>query len=141
MSVNLDNESNKETLFPVTTRILPSLEDGYLRIGEINKLDIKADMVCLSACETGKGKIYSSEGVISFAQAFMQAGSNAVSVTLWPIVDESTSDFMVSMYQKVADGQTFSKAINETKRDFITGQYGELYKHPFFWAPFVYYGP
>ena len=111
-----------------------------LTMGEIVELDIKADFVCLSACETGVGKVYFSEGVINFAQAFMEAGSNSVSVTLWPIFDESTSEFMVSMYEKVADGVTYSKAINETKRDFIAGEYGDLYKHPFFWAPYVYYG-
>jgi len=115
-------------------------EDGYLRIDEIRNLDIEADFVCLSACETGVGKVYFSEGVINFTQAFMEAGSNSVSVTLWPIFDESTSEFMVSMYEKIADGATYSKAINETKRDFISGEYGELYKHPFFWAPYVYYG-
>jgi CHAT domain-containing protein len=115
-------------------------EDGYLTMGEIAELDIKADFVNLSACETGLGKIYSGEGVVGLTQAFMLAGANSVSVSLWPIADKATSEFMVSVYSKIAEGEDYSESINDTKRKFISGKYGEKYKHPYYWAPFVYYG-
>jgi len=116
-------------------------EDGYLRMGEIAKLDIKADFVSLSACETGLGKIYGGEGVVGLTQSFLLAGANAVSVSLWQVADESTSQFMVSMYDRVQDKDiSYADAMTEVKRRFISGDFGDKYKSPYFWAPFVYYG-
>ena len=116
-------------------------EDGYLCMGEIAKLVIKADFVNLSACETGLGKIYGGEGVVGLTQSFLLAGANAVSVSLWEVSDESTSQFMVSMYDKVqSEGVDYADAMTEIKRQFISGDFGDKYKSPYFWAPFVYYG-
>ena len=53
--------------------------------------------------------------------------------------DQSTAIFMTSVYAKIADGFSYSFAITDTKRDFISGKYGEEYKKPYYWAPFVYY--
>jgi len=117
------------------------MEDGYLRMGEIAELDIKADFVNLSACETGLGKIYGGEGVVGLTQSFLLAGANAVSVSLWQVPDESTSQFMVSMYDRAQNQNiSYSAAMTEVKRQFINGDFGEEYKAPYFWAPFVYYG-
>ena len=115
-------------------------EDGYLRMEEIAKLNISADFINLSACETGIGKIYPGEGVVGLTQAFILAGGNSVSVSLWPISDKGTSQFMGSFYGNIADGVSYSTALTNTKIDFISGEYGEEYKKPYYWAPFVYYG-
>jgi CHAT domain-containing protein len=116
-------------------------EDGFLCMGEIAKLDIKADFVSLSACETGLGKIYGGEGVVGLTQSFLLAGANAVSVSLWQVADESTSQYMVSMYDRVQDKDiSYADAMTEVKRRFISGDFGDKYKSPYFWAPFVYYG-
>jgi CHAT domain-containing protein len=116
-------------------------EDGYLRMGEIAKLDIKADFVNLSACETGLGKIYGGEGVVGLTQSFLIAGANGLSVSLWQVVDESTSIFMSELYKKTQEkGISYSRAITEVKRAFIRGDYGEKWKAPYYWSPFVYYG-
>ena len=116
-------------------------EDGYLRMGEIAELDIRADFVNLSACETGLGKIYGGEGVVGLTQSFILAGANAVSVSLWSVADKSTSLFMESMYKEVNNKKiSYSNAITEVKRQFIKGEFGETYKKPYYWAPFVYYG-
>jgi tetratricopeptide (TPR) repeat protein len=116
-------------------------EDGYLCMGEIAELDIKADFVNLSACETGLGKIYGGEGVVGLTQSFLLAGANAVSVSLWMVSDESTAQFMVSMYDRVQDKDiSYAVAMTDVKRRFINGVFGEKYKAPYYWAPFVYYG-
>ena len=115
-------------------------EDGYLCMNEIEQLDIKADLVVLSACETGLGKIYHGEGVIGLTRAFMIAGANGVLVSLWQISDESTSIFMTTFYTLVDQGMDFVKALSETKRKFIKGEFGEEYTKPYYWAPYVYYG-
>lgn len=113
-------------------------EDGYLTMSEIARLDIKADFVNLSACETGLGKVYEGEGVVGLTQAFLVAGANALSVSLWQVSDESTMKFMTGVYSLVEEeGLSYSQAISEMKRVFLKD---DLYKNPFYWAPFVHYG-
>ena len=116
-------------------------EDGFLRTEEINELDIKADFVNLSACETGLGKIYGGEGVVGLTQSFLIAGANGLSVSLWSVADNSTAIFMVEVYKKVNQkNMDYYEAIAETKREFISGKFSSGFKAPYFWAPFVYYG-
>lgn len=141
-------------------------EDGYLRMGEIAQLSIKADFVDLSACETGLGKIYGGEGVVGLTQSFLIAGANSVSVSLWQVEDESTMKFMIGLYTLAnvtgKKGLSFDRAMTEMKRNFIRGavntdpykngielidRSGDInnkkpnkYSKPFYWAPFIYYG-
>jgi CHAT domain-containing protein len=116
----------------------PQSEDNYLRRPEIAKLKLKADFVNLSACETGLGKIFRGEGVVGLTQAFLQAGANRVSVSLWQISDTGTAQFMPAFYAKLGSG--YSQALNATKREFLAGKYGKNHQHPYFWSPFVLYG-
>ena len=138
-------------------------EDGYLTMKEIVELDINADFVNLSACETGLGKIYGGEGVVGLTQSFLIAGANGLSVSLWQVSDESTMKFMIGVYKLVQEkGLSYDKAITEMKRAFISGairtdkydikrgfklletdseiKKPNKYSSPFYWAPFVYYG-
>ena len=125
----------------VLSQGIESEEDGYLRASEIAQLDLKADFVCLSACETGLGKIYGGEGVVGLTQTFLVAGANGLCVSLWQVADESTKTFMVEMYRMVTrKNKSYTQAIADTKRKFIAGDFGERYKDPYYWAPFVYYG-
>ena len=117
-------------------------EDGYLTMNEIEKLKLKADFVDLSACETGLGKIYGGEGVVGLSQSLLIAGANSLSVSLWQVADESTSKFMVGVYQNKKNAPTsgYLHSICEMKRKFISGSMGEELKKPFYWAPFIFYG-
>ncbi len=118
-----------------------SSEDGFLHANEIATLNLKADFVNLSACETGLGKIYEGEGVIGIAQSFVIAGANSLSVSLWQVADNSTSTFMTELYKMVRDeGISYSVAMNRIKRKFINGDYHQAQVLPYFWAPFIYYG-
>ncbi len=101
-------------------------EDGYLRMNEIAGLDINADFVNLSACETGLGKIFGGEGVVGLTQSFLIAGANGLSVSLWQVSDHSTSQFMVELYTLVnSQGLSYADAINSVKRRFINGDFGK----------------
>ena len=112
-------------------------EDGYLRMQEIVELDLQADFVNLSACETGLGKLYGGEGVVGLTQAFLVAGANGLCVSLWQVADDSTMEFMTGLYRLVeTKGLSYSDAMAEMKRQFIGGKYAA----PFHWAPFVHYG-
>ena len=119
-----------------------SQEDGYLQMHEIEELNIQADVVVLSACETGLGKAIAGEGIVGLNQSFPLAGANATIASLWQVSDASTSLFMRELYRKVFTlDMTFADSLRETKLDFIRGQ-GDFsfYKHPFYWAPFIIYG-
>lgn len=116
-------------------------EDGFLNMREITDLKLQADFVNLSACETGLGRLYAGEGVVGLTHSFLIAGANGLSVSLWQVADVSTAEFMTAMYKLVEnEGMDYVEAITEVKRRFIRGDFGEKYKAPFYWAPFIYYG-
>ena len=119
----------------------PGGEDGYLRMDKIEGLRMNAEFVNLSACETGLGKIFGGEGVVGLTQSFLLAGANGLSASLWSVNDVSTSQFMVALYSIAEQRKIgYADAITEIKRSFIQGKFGEAYKSPYYWAPFVYYG-
>jgi tetratricopeptide (TPR) repeat protein/CHAT domain-containing protein len=116
-------------------------EDGYLCMGEIAELRLKADFVNLSACETGLGRLYKGEGVVGLTQSFLLAGANGLSVSLWRVADEPTSQYMSELYTLVEHkGFGYAQAMNEIKRRFLRGDFGNVCRAPYYWAPFVYYG-
>ena len=119
-----------------------SAEDGYLSVEEAALLDMDADMVVLSACETGIGTIVRGDGVVGLTRAFNVAGANSVGVTLWTVDDNATNEFMVSVYKKMKEMNIpFAKAAYLTKMEFIKGKInGHDYSDPYFWSPFVVYG-
>ncbi len=115
-----------------------SAEDGYLTVEEVALLRLQADLVDLSACETGLGKVVKGDGVIGLTRAFMVAGANGVGATLWEVNDLATKEFMVRMYDLVEkEGMSYAEAIVKVKRAFITSK---DYSDPRYWSPFVLYG-
>ena len=112
-------------------------DDGYLTVPETALLSLDADMVCLSACETGLGDVRRGDGMVGLSRAFMVAGAKRVGVSLWCIDDEATAEFMARMYRKVyKEGKTYSNAYREVKSEFRAD---EKWGHPFYWAAFVLY--
>jgi len=111
--------------------------DGYLNIREAASLKLNADLVTLSACETGLGRIVDGEGVIGLTQSFIMAGANSVVASLWKISDEGTKQYMTGMYQGIKNGENVSKAVCAAKRNMIKSADRNS---PYYWAPFVYYG-
>ena len=126
----------------VLSQVAEDGEDGYLQMNEIADLQLTADLVTLSACDTAAGTIYAGEGVVGLTQSFIIAGANNVSASLWQISDEATARFMRGLYSLIFnEGYSYSEALREMKLRFITGRdgYGR-YKNPFFWASFLLYG-
>lgn len=120
----------------VSGKLTESDDDGYLTIGEAATLNLSAQMVCLSACQTGLGEIKKGEGMVGLSRAFMVAGSRNVGVTLWSVDDEATAEFMSRMYKKVKGGMSYSEAYRKVKNEFRNS---DEYSHPYYWAAFVVY--
>jgi len=113
-----------------------SKEDGFLTLSEIYGLKLNADLVTLSACETGLGLSFVGEGVIGLSRAFMNAGARAVIVSLWEVADESTALLMEEFYRLLAQGVNKVEALAKAK-DYLR-QKG--YENPYFWAAFILIG-
>jgi CHAT domain-containing protein/Flp pilus assembly protein TadD len=110
-------------------------EDGLLAAYEIFNLKLKADLVVLSACETGLGKEIKGEGLMSLTRAFMYAGAPSVVVSLWNVNDETAADLMIRFYRHLQSGKTKSEALRQAQLETIRDN-----GFPFFWAPFVLIG-
>jgi CHAT domain-containing protein len=121
--------------------------DGMLQTYEIFNMDIDAELTVLSACQTGLGELKAGEGLVGLTRAFMYAGSPSVLVSLWPVSDLSTADFMKRFYRNLNKGITKAEALRETKiwmkeKSYHTDEHGNVIKHddPFYWAPFILVG-
>lgn len=114
-------------------------EDGNLFSGEIYNLHLNANLVTLSACQTGLGKISKGEGVIGLSRALVYAGAKNLVVSFWSVADESTSQLMTSFYQQLitVNDKPFADALREAKLEMIRQ---EKYASPYYWAPFVLIG-
>jgi CHAT domain-containing protein len=110
---------------------------GYVTAAELATLDIRADLVVLSACETALGKEVAGEGLFGLPYALSVAGARATLLTLWPVADAPTALFMRRFYAKLARGDTPAEALARTKREFMRMK---AYSAPFYWAPFTLYG-
>jgi CHAT domain-containing protein/tetratricopeptide (TPR) repeat protein len=128
-------------------------DDGLLEAWEIMQLDLKADMVVLSACETGRGRVGAGEGVIGLSWALFVAGSPATVVSQWKVASAGTTELMIEFYRNLrsADSTTVRSATGAKTPFVITKSEAlrraalkllrsEKYKDPFYWAGFVVVG-
>lgn len=136
-----------------------SKEDGMLRSSEIFGMNVDSDMVVLSACNTGLGKVVGGEGMLGMQRAFFYAGTSTVVVSLWNVYDRSTASFMnefykALLYSESEEGWTDSvlrwvgwdesipfgqkaTAMHQAKLQMIKHP---LFNHPVYWAPFIVVG-
>jgi CHAT domain-containing protein/Tfp pilus assembly protein PilF len=113
-------------------------QDGILQTREIFNLDLSADLVVLSACETGLGRLVSGEGVVGLARAFFYSGARSLVVSLWPVSDRSTARLMASFYDSLDRGDDKAEALRQAQLGLVDA--GGRDAAPFHWAPFVLLG-
>ncbi len=111
--------------------------DDVLRLGEIYGMELSADLVVLSACETAIGKLAPGEGLLGFVRALHYAGAQNVITSMWKIVDTTSANFMIAFYSHLLSGREISTALRTTKLEFLNDP---MYSDPYFWAPFVLVG-
>lgn len=115
-------------------------KEGVITAKEWAVFDIRAELVVLSACETGLGSFIQGDGVSGLPYSFFLSGSGATILTLWQIDDAATEEFMVNFFTRVKSGSDYAYALAETKKWFMTQAKNPAWKDPFYWAPFVIYG-
>jgi len=114
-------------------------EDGILRVNDILALELNADLVVLSACQTGLGKLMRGEGIAGLTRAFLFAGTPRVVASLWNVNDAATTDLMKAFYKKMKDGLTPARALQAAKLQMMRSGIA-AYRTPYFWAAFVLVG-
>jgi CHAT domain-containing protein len=113
-------------------------EDGLWQSREIRQSRLNADLVVLSACETGTGRLEGQEGIMNLARAFLIAGAKSVVASLWAVEDRSSATLMGFFYKHLAAGLQVREALRQAQLDFIN-DYGEK-AQPFYWAGFEVIG-
>jgi CHAT domain-containing protein len=123
---------------PMLSRLVfsPRSSDPYLYASEIYGLSLKADLVVLSACETGLGQWARGEGVMSLARAFMIAGCPQVVMSLWAVDDRSTAQLMTDFYRGIDSELPPHEALRQAKLKMLDGD-NPVYAHPYYWAGWV----
>jgi CHAT domain-containing protein len=118
-----------------------SCYDDVIILNELYSLDLKPDLVVLSACETGIGTLYKGEGAMSIARGFQYAGAENLLFSLWQINDLSTSQIMQSFYENYNTSESAYLANHQSKIDYLENEaISNVKKSPYYWSAFVYYG-
>ncbi len=104
--------------------------DGFLSLGDLYSLRLNADLVTLSACETGLGKVSNGDDVVGLTRGFLYAGSSSIVASLWEVDDRATSLLMTELYSNLK--QTDKR--EALRRAQLTTK--KQYPHPFYWAAF-----
>ena len=110
-------------------------DNGFLTLSKVLGLKLNAEMVVLSACVTGRGKVMEGEGVVNFSRAFQHAGARSVLVSLWEVASLEAVEFMTEFYGHLKEGKSRSDALKLARRAIKA-----KYPQPFFWAVFIIHG-
>ena len=111
--------------------------DGYVTASEWAGYRLNSELIVLSACDTAVGEIIQGEGITGLPYAMSVAGNRQSVLSLWPVADDGTREFMVTFFTKIRAGQAVKTALAQTKREFIVHK---TFSAPIYWAPFVLYG-
>ncbi|MBS1789663.1 MAG: CHAT domain-containing protein [Acidobacteria bacterium] len=116
--------------------------DGLLEAREILNLELNADLVVLSACETARGRVGAGEGMIGMSWAFFAAGCRAAVVSQWKVNSASTADWMTGFYQELRQTKDEKKIVkaDALRLAMLKMMKDRRYGHPFYWAGFVLIG-
>ncbi|MEM7660255.1 MAG: CHAT domain-containing protein, partial [Bacteroidota bacterium] len=114
-------------------------EGDSVSLQEIASMQIPADLVVLSACETGIGELKSGEGLLSLGRAFSQAGAKSLLTTLWQVNDATTEQVMKRFYAALSEGKSKATALHLAKMEQLSLN-DPILSHPYFWAGYSMWG-
>jgi CHAT domain-containing protein len=113
-------------------------EDGYWQAREIRRSRLSADLVTLSACESGVGRLQGEEGVMNMARTFLVAGAKSVVASLWETDDRFTATVMTHFYKHIAEGESAAEALRAAQSEMLA-EFGKD-AQPYYWAGFMVIG-
>jgi len=116
--------------------MVPPGTDGFLTMSDVMSLKMNADVVALTACQTGLGKDLSGEGVMSMGRAFQYAGARSVLMSLWSVAEDSSVILTESFFRNIKAGKSKLEALKLAREEVRKAGY----EHPFFWTPFILVG-
>ena len=114
----------------------PEGKDGFLRMSEVMGLKMNADIVALTACQTGLGRRITGEGTMGMGRAFQYAGAKSVLMSLWSVAEASSVKLVESFFKHVKEGKSKLDALRLARQEIREAGYD----HPFYWAPFILVG-
>ena len=112
-------------------------EDGFVQMREIYNLKLNADLVTLSACQTGLGQYIRGEGIEGLNRAFFFAGSSSVLMSLWSVNDQATYQLMERFYTHLRSSKQIASSLRKAKLEMIDS---DAVSHPYYWAGFIVTG-
>jgi CHAT domain-containing protein len=140
----LDESSplNSSLVLSPGDRSAPGRDNGLLQAWEIfERVQLDADLVTLSACQTALGRDSGGEGLLSLARAFQFAGARSVLASLWSVSDGSTTELMKRFYSEMKAGKSKAESLRTAQLDLIQGgAHGPTPATPFHWAAFELFG-
>ncbi len=111
------------------------LADGWITVQDMQAQRLRAELVTLSACETGMNNIYAGEELLGLARGFLAAGAGSLILSLWKVNDEAAVLLMKSFYESLQRGERPAASLRIAQTEFIRRK-----AHPYLWAPFVFIG-
>ena len=111
-------------------------EQDLMYLREIYNLSTNAEMIVLSACETGNGQLLQGEGISSIARSFSYAGAKSLLATLWNVNDATTQELMTAFFTSLKESSVKDRSLQKAQIELIQNG-GKREAHPFFWAPFI----
>ncbi|HNM28016.1 MAG TPA: CHAT domain-containing protein, partial [Saprospiraceae bacterium] len=118
--------------------VATALRGDPLPAKDLYQFALAAEMVVLSACEAGGGKLLRGEGIIGMVRAFTFAGARSIVASLWVANDQSTAHLMTAFYRHLKNGLPKDRALQAARLELLNDSPAEA--HPFFWAGFRVYG-
>jgi CHAT domain-containing protein len=114
------------------------MRNGFLRLHDVYNLDLPAELVVLSACQTGLGKEIRGEGLVGLARGFMYAGAQRVMASLWKVDDSATAEMMAHFYRDMfATKKSPAAALRAAQAEMLKQK---RWRAPYYWAGFVLQG-
>jgi CHAT domain-containing protein len=114
-------------------------DDGRLYAYELMQLNLNAQLVVLSGCNTGFGILRKNEGLISIARSFLYTGVRTITFTLWQVADDAGAELIAGFYKHLEKGEQLNDALRNAKLEFLAGA-DPVKAHPFYWAGYVVVG-
>lgn len=119
-----------------TDTTLSNKNDGIVHAYELFDLNLNADLIFLSSCESGSGGYLKGSGILGFSRAFTYAGAQSLSINLWPIRDQTASEISLRFYEALNDGANKAEALRQARLSYLNNSNSD----PYLWGAFILYG-